>query len=319
MSTPPIYLTEADVGRLVTVKDAIATLEALFATWGQPSTSNLPRQRARLAGGAFNLMGAAYGAKGVHGLKAYAGVKGAQFHTLLYSSLDGKLKAMIEADLLGQMRTGAASGVATKLLANAHAHTLAVIGTGKQSRAQIAAVCAVRPITRVKVFSRTAEHREAYARSVEKELGVEVLPASSAQACVAEADVVVTITKSAAPVCRAQWLAEGVHVNVAGANSDDRREVDGETVLRAAVKATDHVEQAKVEAGEFRELVATGKLAWSAIRELGEFITGKATGRTSPSDLTLFKSLGIALEDVAFAELVYQRALAAGVGRPIPI
>jgi len=319
MSTPPIYLTETDVGRLVTVKDAIATLEALFATWGQPSTSNLPRQRARLAGGAFNLMGAAYGAKGVHGLKAYAGVKGAQFHTLLYSSLDGKLKAMIEADLFGQMRTGAASGVATKLLANAHAHTLAVIGTGKQSRAQIAAVCAVRPITRVKVFSRTAEHREAYARSVEKELGVEVLPASSAQACVAEADVVVTITKSAAPVCRAQWLAEGVHVNVAGANSDDRREVDGETVLRAAVKATDHVEQAKVEAGEFRELVAAGKLAWSAIRELGEFITGKATGQTSPSDLTLFKSLGIALEDVAFAELVYQRALAAGVGRPIPI
>ena len=276
MSTPPIYLTEADVGRLVTVKDAIATLEALFATWGQPSTSDLPRQRARLAGGAFNLMGAAYGAKGVHGLKAYAGVKGAQFHTLLYSSLDGKLKAMIEADLLGQMRTGAASGVATKLLANADAHTLAVIGTGKQSRAQIAAVCAVRPITRVKVFSRTAEHREAYARSVEKDLGVEVLPASSAQACVAEADVVVTITKSAEPVCRAQWLAEGAHVNVAGANSNDRREVDAGTVLRAAVKATDHIEQAKVEAGEFRELVAAGKLAWSAIRELGEFVTGKA-------------------------------------------
>src|SRR5262249_962683 len=118
MTASPIYLTEADVGHLVTVNDAIATLEALFATWGQPSTSNLPRQRARLAGGAFNLMGAAYGAKGVHGLKAYAGVKGAQFHTLLYSSLDGKLKAMIEADLFGQMRTGAASGLATKLLAN---------------------------------------------------------------------------------------------------------------------------------------------------------------------------------------------------------
>jgi alanine dehydrogenase len=319
MATSPIYLTEADVGRLVTVKDAIATLEALFATWGQPSTSNLPRQRARLAGGAFNLMGAAYGAKGVHGLKAYSGVKGAQFHTLLYSSRDGKLKAMIEADLFGQMRTGAASGLATKLLANRDAHTVGVIGAGKQSRTQIAAVCAVRPITRVKVFSRTAEHREAYARSVEKELGVEVRPASSAQACVAEADVVVTITNSAEPVCRAEWLAGGAHVNVAGANSYDRREVDAETVLRAAVKATDHVEQAKVEAGEFRELVAAGKLAWSAIRELGELVTGKAAGRTSRSDLTLFKSLGIALEDVAFAELVYQRALAAGVGRPLPI
>src|SRR5215831_7928281 len=226
MTASPIYLTEAEVGRLVTVKDAIATLEALFATWGQPSTSNLPRQRARLAGGAFNLMGAAYGAKGVHGLKAYAGVKGAQFHRLLYSSLDGKLKAMIEADLFGQMRTGAASGLATKLLANRDAEMLGVIGTGKQSRMQVAAVCAVRPIKRVKVFARTAERRETYARAMESELNLEVRPAPSGQACVAEADVVVTITNSAEPVCRADWLAEGAHVNVAGANSYDRREVD---------------------------------------------------------------------------------------------
>ena len=295
----------------------MAALEALFATWGQPSTTNLPRQRAPLPGGAFNLMGAAYGAKGVHGLKAYAGVKGAQFHALLYSSLDGSLKAVIEADLFGQMRTGAASGIATRLLANAHAPTLGVIGTGKQSRMQVAAVCTVRPIRQVRVFSRTAEHREAYARSLQSELGVEVVPASTAQACVAEADVVVTITKSAEPVCRAEWLAEGAHVNVAGANSDARREVDAETVLRAAVKVTDHVAQAKEEAAEFRALVAAGKLEWSAIRELGELVTGKAKGRTSPSELTLFKSLGIALEDVAFAELVYERALATGVGRPI--
>src|SRR5262245_63430057 len=117
MTTAPICLTEADVGRLVTVKDAMATLEELFATCGQDATANLPRQRAQHPGGAFNLMGAAYGAKGVHGLKAYAGLKGGQFHTLLYSSSDGRLKAMIEADLFGQMRTGAASGLATRLLA----------------------------------------------------------------------------------------------------------------------------------------------------------------------------------------------------------
>jgi alanine dehydrogenase len=318
MTTSPIHLTEADVARLVTVKDAIATLEELFATWGQPATVNLPRQRARLAGGAFNLMGAAYGAKGVHGLKAYAGLKGGQYHTLLYSSSDGRLKAMIEADLFGQTRTGAASGLATKLLANPDAHTLGVIGAGRQSRTQVVAVCAVRPIKRINVFARTPEHRETYARALEKELGIEARPVPSAEACVGDAQVVVTITKSAEPVCRAEWLAKGAHVNAAGANSGDRREVDGETVLRAAVKATDQVEQAKVEAGEFRDLVAAGKLAWSDIRELGEFVTGKAKGRTSPSDLTLFKSLGIALEDVAFAEVVYQRALAAGVGRPIP-
>jgi ornithine cyclodeaminase/alanine dehydrogenase len=319
VTASPIYLTEADVGRLVTVKDAIAALEELFAGWGQPGTANLPRQRARLPGGAFNLMGAAYGGKGVHGLKAYTGVKGGQFHTLLYSSSDGRLQAMIEADLFGQMRTGAASGLATRLLARADARTLGVIGTGRQSRTQVLAVCAVRPIKRVNVFARTPEHRESYARAMEKELGVEVVPVPSGEACVAEADVVVTITKSAEPVCRAAWLAPGAHVNAAGANSGDRREVDAETVLRAAVKLTDHVEQAKVEAGEFRDLVAAGKLAWSDIRELGELVTGKAKGRTSPSELTLFKSLGIALEDVAFAELVYQRALAAGAGRPIPV
>jgi alanine dehydrogenase len=319
VTSAPIYLTEADVGRLVTVKDAIGVLEELFATWGQDTTANLPRQRARLPGGAFNLMGAAYGAKGVHGLKAYAGLKGGQFHTLLYSSHDGRLKAMIEADLFGQIRTGAASGLATRLLARTDARTLGVIGTGRQSRAQVLAVCAVRPIKRVNVFARTPEHRESYARAMEKELGVEVVPVPTGEACVAEADVVVTITKSAEPVCRAAWLAPGAHVNAAGANSADRREVDAETVLRAAVKLTDHLEQAKVEAGEFRDLVADGKLAWSDIRELGDLVTGKAKGRTSPSELTLFKSLGIALEDVAFAELVYQRALAAGASRPIPV
>jgi alanine dehydrogenase len=315
----PIYVTEADVGRLVTVKDAIDVLDELFATWGQGATANLPRQRARLPGGAFNLMGAAYGAKGVHGLKAYAGLKGGQFHTLLYSSSDGRLKAMIEADLFGQMRTGAASGLATRLLARTDARILGVVGTGRQSRAQVLAVCAVRPIKRVNVYARTPEHRESYARAMERELGLEVVPVVSGEACAAEADVVVTITNSVEPVCRTGWLAPGAHVNAAGANSADRRELDGETVLRAAVKVTDHLEQAKVEAGEFRDLVEAGKLAWSDIRELGELVTGKAKGRTSPSELTLFKSLGIALEDVAFAELVYQRALAAGAGRPIPV
>ena len=319
MSAAPIYITEADVGRLVTVKDAIATLQELFATWGQPSTWNIPRRRAPLPGGAFNLMGASYGAKNVYGLKAYAGMKGGQFHTLLYSSTDGKLKAVIEADLFGQLRTGAASGLATRLLANPDAQTLGMIGVGRQSRTQAIAVCAVRPIKRVLVFARTAESREAYARTLEKELGVEVRAAHSAEACVSEANVVVTITKSAVPVFRGEWLTKGTHVNVAGANSGDRREVDGETVLRSAIKVTDHIEQAMLEAGEFRDLVAANKLKWSDVRELGELVMGNLQGRKSSSDITLFKSLGIALEDVAFGELVYQRALAAGVGKPMPI
>ncbi len=147
-ATPePLYLTEEDVKSLVTVKDAIATLEELFATWSDPATVNLPRQRARAGDSAFNLMGAAWGTKALFGLKAYyIGSGGARSHVLLYSSRDAKLRAMIESDNLGRMRTGAASGVATKLLAKPEARMVGIIGTGQQAFTQVAAVCAVRPI-----------------------------------------------------------------------------------------------------------------------------------------------------------------------------
>jgi len=318
-SNAALYLTEADVQRLATVKDAIATLEDMFATWSDPSTINLPRQRARVGNSAFNLMGGAWGPKQLFGLKAYyAGGNGARYHVLLYSAADGKLKAMIEADHLGQMRTGAASGVATKLLANPTARTLAVLGTGRQAFTQVAAVCAVRPIETVLVFSPTAEHRESFARRIARELGTAAQAAASGEAAVADADVVITITKSAAPVLRANWLKSGVHINVAGANADGRREVDGETVLRATVRATDQVAQARIEAAEFRDLVAAGRLTWHDIIELGDIVTGKAAGRRGPADITLFKSLGIALEDIAFADLIVRRALKGGVGKPMP-
>ncbi len=315
----PIYLTEQDVRRLVTVKDAIATLEELFATWSDAATVNLPRQRARVGGSAFNLMGAALGAKSLFGLKAYyAGGNGARYHVLLYSASDGNLKAMIESDNLGQMRTGAASGLATKLLARAEARTLGVIGTGRQAFTQVAAVCAVRNIADVRVFSPTAEHRDAFARRVEREFNVAAQPVASGEAAVTEADVVIVITKAAQPVLRANWLKSGVHVNAAGANAAARREVDAETVLRATVRATDQVEQARVEAGEYRDLIAAGRLTWQDIVELGDILTGKAAGRRGPADITLFKSLGIALEDIAFADLICRRAKERGVGKPMP-
>ena len=315
----PIYLTEADVCRLVTVKDAIATLEELFATWSDPATVNLPRQRAQVGGSAFNLMGAAWGTKSLFGLKAYyAGGNGARFHVLLYSARDSTLKAIIEADNLGRMRTGAASGLATKLLAKPEARTLGVLGAGRQAFTQVAAVCAVREVKDVHVFSPTAEHRDAFARHIEHELKIAAQPAASGEAAVAEADIVIAITKSAQPVLRANWLKSGVHVNAAGANAAERREVDAETVLRATVRATDQLAQAKEEAGEYRDLVAAGRLKWHDVVELGDILTGKAAGRRGPADITLFKSLGIALEDIAFADLICRRALQRGIGKPMP-
>src|SRR5262245_6405349 len=224
----PIYLTAADAARLVTVQDAIAVLEGTFALWHDPGTTNLPRQRAKLAAGSLNLMGAACEKKGIFGLKAYfAGKGGARYHVLLYAADGSGLRAMIEADLLGALRTGAASGLATRLMAGPKASTLGVIRTGKQARTQTAAVCAVRPLKRVLARSRSREGRNAFAFSIADELGIESEPVGSAEECVREADVVVTITKSAEPVCRGEWLKAGAHVNAAGANSADRRELDG--------------------------------------------------------------------------------------------
>jgi alanine dehydrogenase len=318
--TQPLYLTEDDVARLVTVQDAIAVLQELFADWHDPGTTNLPRRRANLKGGNFNLMGAGYERKGVFGLKAYfAGKGGARYHVLLYAADGSGLRAMIEADLLGALRTGAASGLATRLLANPDAATLAVIGSGKQARTQVAAVCAVRPIKRIRVFSPSREHRTAFAFAVADEVGIETEPVASGEACVAGADVVVTITKSAEPVCRAEWLAGGVHVNAAGANAADRRELDPAIVLGAKVRVTDHRAQAQIEAAEFRDLAGAGRLDWNDVHELGDLVAGKVRGRGAPSDVTLFKSLGIALEDIAFAELIHRRAVAAGAGKPLPL
>jgi ornithine cyclodeaminase/alanine dehydrogenase-like protein (mu-crystallin family) len=314
MTKLPLYLTEADVARLVTIKDAIATTEAAFAAWRDPGTANLPRARAPVPPGFLNLMGATYGARGVLGHKAYFGNA---THFSLYSIAEARLVAVIESDLLGQLRTGAASGIATRALARPGAKILGCIGTGKQARTQIAAVCAVRPIDQVRVFSRAAEKREAFARQMRNELGIGVVAAASAEACVRGADVVVIITKSVVPVCRADWIAPGAHVNAAGANAADRREVDADTVLRADVLVTDHRAQAQIEAAEFIDLAKAGRLDWANVHELGDVVAGKAPGRTSPDQLTLFKSLGIALEDVAFGELIYRRAVEAGAGREL--
>ena len=317
-SKSPIYLTEQDVRGLVTVKDAIAALEELFATWSDPATVNLPRQRARAGAADLNLMGAAWGAKGLFGLKAYhISATAGSSHVLLYAARDSRLVAMIESDHLGRMRTGAASGLAAKLLAKPDARALGVIGVGRQAFTQVAAVCAVRAIDNVRVFSPTPGHRDTFARRIERELHVAAKPAASAEAAVVEADIVVTITKSAEPVLRANWLKSGAHVNAAGANSALRREIDGETVLRATVRATDHLGQARQEASEYRDLVAAGRLKWQDVVELGDIATGKVPGRRGPADITLFKSLGIALEDVAFADLIWRRASDRGEGRTL--
>jgi alanine dehydrogenase len=316
MSQSPLYLTEADVERLADMRDAIAALEEAFGAWRDKGTVNMPRQRAPLPGGFFNLMGSTYTKKGVYGLKAYGGgPDGARFFINLFATEERRLLAVIEATLLSQLRTGAASGLATKLMANPDASVLGCIGTGRQARAQVLAVCAARPIRLIRVYSRTPEAREGFATAMARETGVETVVAASAEACVRDTDVVVLITKAAEPVIRSEWLRDGTHVNGAGANAANRREIDVATIERSIALVTDDKSQAEIEAAEFRDLVSEGRLKWDDVYELGDVVSGAVTTRQSRSDLTLFKSLGVALEDIAFADMIYRRALEQGVGR----
>jgi alanine dehydrogenase len=310
MSAAPAIISDGDVQRLLSVEDAVESLEAAFRHWDQPDTVNLPRQRANLAPGSFNVMAAAHGADGVFGLKAYFGIpNGSGYYVILFSRNEARMVAVLEANSLGRLRTGAASGLATKYLARADAQRLAVIGTGRQAAVQIAAIKAVRPLSQVTVFSRNPERRRDFARSIEKELSLPTDEADSLPLCVADADIVTTITNSAVPVLRAEWLKQGIHINAAGANSPNRREIDQDVVLAADRLVTDSIEQARQEAAEFRDLVDRGLMEWDRVDELGQVICGIKPGRTSQKQITLFKSLGIALEDIAVADLVYRRFL----------
>lgn len=316
MTDSPLYITEADVARLTDMRDAIAALEEAFTAWRDPGTANMPRQRASLPGGFFNLMGCVYARRGVYGHKGYAGGPGgANFYISLYGLEHRRLIAVLEANLLSQLRTGAASGLATKLMAPEGVSTLAVLGTGKQARAQVLAVCAVRPINQVRVFSRDAANRAAFAQEMQTETGVETVASDSAEVCVRGAGVVSTITRAAEPVVHSDWIHDGVHINAAGANAANRREIDAATMLRASLLVTDDKSQAREEAAEFRDLIGEGKLSWDAVHELGDLLDGSVAGRQAPGEVTLFKSLGVALEDMAFAEMIYRRALAEGAGR----
>lgn len=313
-----LYLREADVASLVTLDDVIDTVERAFAEAAAGRAVNRPRQRVQVEGGVLHVMAAGLPAWGVLGLKSYATTRGGRrFIGLLYGLDDGRLLAMMEADTLGQLRTGAASAVATKYLARPEAGTLGLIGTGWQARSQAAAIARVRPIALVKAYSRTPERREAFAEEMTAELGAQVVAVDAPEEAVRDADIVTTITSAREPVVQGAWLRPGVHVNAAGANALPRREIDTGVVTRAARIVVDSREQARLEAAELTVPVEEGLLTWDRVAELAEVVGGQVPGRQGPEEITLFKSLGIALEDVAVMHLVYHRACERGVGEEI--
>jgi ornithine cyclodeaminase/alanine dehydrogenase-like protein (mu-crystallin family) len=311
-----LYLTQDDVKSLVDINDAITALEREFTRWSESSTDNMPRRRLDLPRGTLNVMAAALPGSDIFGYRAYAPPIGYNMLNLL-SFEEKELIALIECGWLSTTRTGAASGVATKYLAREDAATLAVIGSGRTAADQLRAVVAVRPIERISVYSQTPENREAFAEKMAAELGIEVLAADTAQACVTGAEVVTATTNSKEPVLLGEWLAPGTHVNAVGANQANRREIDDALVLGADIVITDQLIQAQLEARALIELVEAGRLEWIQVGELGAVVEGNWPGRTGADQITLFHSLGLAFEDVAFGKLILEKARAAGVGREI--
>lgn len=313
-----LLLSEADVERLLPMTLALESVEEVFRWQASGQTVNRPRVRLPAPNGLLQVMPASVPEAGAMGLKAYTVVKGrVRFVVLLFSSETGALQAIFEADRLGQVRTGAASGVATKYLARPDADVVGCFGTGHQATTQLEAICAVRPIRKVQVFGRNAERRQRFAKEMAERLKIPVIPVERPQETARGASILVTVTNSKTPVLQGAWIELGAHVNAAGSNALDRAEIDAETVRRSALVVVDSREQAQIECGDLVEPLKQGVIGWDRVKELGEIVAGKSSGRPSSAAITLFESQGLAMEDVAVARAVFERARAEGVGHVI--
>jgi ornithine cyclodeaminase/alanine dehydrogenase-like protein (mu-crystallin family) len=303
------HITEEQVREVLSMTKAVELVEESFRRLDGGAAVNHPRRRVVLENSAvMHYMAAGDNRDGLLGAKLYVtnpGV-GARFVVVLFDAARASLLATIDANALGQIRTGAASGVATRHLAREDAASLGLIGSGFQAETQLEAVAAVRALRSVRVYSRSAERRAAFAERMSRRLGLAVEPVDTARRAVEESDVVVTVTSARQPVLEGAWLPNGCHLNAAGSNHIRRREIDAAAVQRASVIAVDSLEQAKMEAGDLVGAAEEGRLDWQRVAELSAVINGRAAGRRNSSEITLFESQGLAVEDLAVANYVYR-------------
>jgi alanine dehydrogenase len=312
-----LYLTEQNVLDMLPMSKAIELVDTAFHQLADGTAINHPRRRVILpTGSVLHYMAA--GTPGYFGIKVYSTnpKSGAHFEVLLYRSDDGMPLATIEANHLGQIRTGAASGVATKYLARENSTVAAIIGSGFQAQTQLEAIANVRNLREVRVWSRSAEKRAAFAERCAKKLNLNVRAMETAQQCVEGADIVTTATSSRQPVIESAWIAPGAHINGSGSNWSDRRELPGDLIFgRAAIVAVDSVEGAKMESGDLLiPMHEAGHEVFPGV-ELAEIVAGKRRGRQNDEQVTVFKSNGLAVEDIAVAGYLYEEALRRGAGK----
>ncbi len=317
-----LHVNEAEVRQLLTMPLAMQAVEEISRKQAAGQVIVHPRRRFELpaGGGFFHYMAAMDTDAGFIAMKQYTYVKGVlRFLVPLYEISTGALLALIEANFLGQQRTGAASGVATKYLARQNARTAAILGTGGQAKTQLEAISLARKLDSVRVFGRDPQRRESFCAEMSARLGIPVQPVASPSEAVRGADVVNTATTSAKPVLDGNDVAEGAHINAIGANHSHKRELDDTAVSRANIIFVDSIAQSQQEAGDLIIPFAPNPKRWESIHELHQLIGGQLPGRTSDSQITLFKSNGIASWDLAVAEKIYFLAKQKNLGRELPL
>lgn len=305
-----IHITEQQVRESVSMPRAMELVERNLLRLAKGCAVNHPRRRVAMESRTLlHYMAAGDNESGLVGIKVYASnpaVGAPNFVVLLFDSNTAQLLASIDANVLGQIRTGAASGVATRWLAREEASRLALFGSGFQAETQLEAVACARTLASVRVFSRKPERREKFASKMSAKLGLAVEAVQTPEIAMEGADIVTTVTNSRHPVFTGELLQPGTHINAAGSNHIKRRELDALTVSKAGLVAVDSIEQARMEAGDLTQAADEGKFDWNGACELHSILAGESAGRSSRDQITLFESQGLALEDIALAEHLYE-------------
>lgn len=311
----PRWITEQEVVRLMDMNDAINALERGLLMEARHEAENMVKTHVAWDSSTLHAIGATFPQMGFAGTKTWAHTAGGATPLLiLFDSRTGALLSIIEAFALGQMRTGSASGVATRWLAAEEASEFAIIGTGKQAMTQVAAVLAVREVKRIRVFGRDEQRRNNFAARVEEEFEIETLSGRSVEEVLQGATIITVITRATEPIVSAQMVAKGAHINAVGAIVPSRAEIGRDVLERSSRVVVDSLPQAQKLSSELMEFFgAPTAESWKQVKPLSE-VVAEGRRRQASDDITLFKSLGMGISDLALGMEIYRRALDEGLG-----
>lgn len=313
-----LWISEAEAASLLDMNAAIRAVDETLRLEAAGDAANMTKTHTAWPGGSLHAIGATLRRDGIAVTKTWVNTpRGSTPLLLLFDATAGRLLAVLEAFALGQLRTSAIAGIATRALARESARTFAIIGAGEQALPQVAAVAAVRPLASIHVFSRDAARREAFARRVEETMGIEAVASPSVADAVRGADVVTLVTRATEPFLTSAMVGRGAHVNAVGAITPERAEFEPGLLERCAVTAVDNLAQAQALSSEFKAYFQAAGRDWAAVTPLSTLL---ARGQTRPqdADLTLFKAMGMGISDLAVGLMCYRAAVERGVGRAVP-